>query len=167
MYFRGLRRERMLSVQTLKVEETGPGFGWISPDRNRASRMTSEVDGIRRMGDQDAVKKNDMGMMLNKPNSVVAVAWFEDLEGEIEEWYLASRQHYRECKSIYHISAECRLISINSNLVTISSLQQRVIKYKPSNYGALLFNNSIDFLSSTYTFLQSYSKFFRHSNWPQ
>jgi len=27
VYFRGLRRERMLSVQTLKVVETSPGFG--------------------------------------------------------------------------------------------------------------------------------------------
>jgi len=27
VYFRGLRRERMLSVQTLKVVEKGPGFG--------------------------------------------------------------------------------------------------------------------------------------------
>jgi len=27
VYFKGLRRERMFSVQTLKVEETDPGFG--------------------------------------------------------------------------------------------------------------------------------------------
>jgi len=45
--------------------------------------MTSEVDGIRRMGNQDAVKKNDMGMMLNKPNSVVAVAWKERAKSDI------------------------------------------------------------------------------------
>jgi len=32
--------------------------------------MTSEVDGLRRMGNQDAVKKNDMGMILNESNWV-------------------------------------------------------------------------------------------------
>jgi len=89
VYFRGLRRERMFSVQTLKVEETGPRFGWISPDRSRASRMTSEVDGIRRLGDKDAVIKEWYGNDVEQTKFSSSVAWFEDLEGESEEWYLA------------------------------------------------------------------------------
>lgn len=46
----------------------------MSPERRRPSKMTREVDGTGRMGDLDEVKKNDIEMTLNKPNSVVAVA---------------------------------------------------------------------------------------------
>ena len=42
VYLRGLRKERMFRVQTLKVAGVGPGLSSMSPDRSNPRRMTKE-----------------------------------------------------------------------------------------------------------------------------
>ena len=61
---RGLRRERMLRVQTLKVQ--GPGLSWMSPARIR--RMTRVDDLILRIKDLRDIEKKDVKTTFGAEN---------------------------------------------------------------------------------------------------
>ena len=73
-----------MRVQTLKVQEVGPGLGSISPDSNR--RKNKNILSRRMKRERDGVKKNDKGIVFKfLAYWAAAVVGYDEQKGDWAE----------------------------------------------------------------------------------